>query len=461
MPKYTNSDNLKMITPQRRFTGERPTISDSQARAWWDALSNGAQNDLWVRVKLDEGRNLYYFTDEGTIVRAINEGDNLSDPDFLRGLMEKSMDGRLFTRYAQNSVPKQVITNPEEDFDVGIAEKSWAVPTDQLEEEPKAPFFLKILAYPFSKSVREEFQTYWKEKEEYQIKNEDNKWRSRFGYDAVQGDILSEDYEEVMRNAQEEFERKQQALRDEENRHIQEKEQKEREEYLKKRDERKAEWDKDVSQMTLEEFKEYQSKLFEEHRVDDFRNINAVIRSKYSTVDDLYDAMVRRVTNKVSYIIKLTGGVAISSSIGEDYWVASQMKPFQDAKAGMKEFLKKEVGEDLIKQVSESHEVSDKSQPYMKLRAAMERIELKMYDEYYFQKHGLALNPEKIPEKPLKKALELKHKHEGQLSMQKLSNDLNNQIKSQSQPQNNQAQQQIQQSEPAKAAAPSMGGGPG
>lgn len=180
MPNYLGS-NRETTAPRFRRTEPYPGITNEEALAWWKNLKEGVSHDADVGVRLKDGRNLYYCNDEAEMVPAVKEGADLSDPNVIRGLMRMSMDGRLFTRNFGTLSPRQVVTGEMSPFDVGCAERQSRMLNAV---EHKAPFFLKILAYPFSKAIRKEFQDYWNS----------GVWIDRVGKGAYLTRALDDDY---------------------------------------------------------------------------------------------------------------------------------------------------------------------------------------------------------------------------------------------------------------------------
>ena len=143
MSQYKGS-SLDKIVPDLRAK-DRPEISDEQALSWWGALSSGVSGDESLGINLNDGKYLYFLADDGSAVRALREGESLSDPGVLRRLMENSLDGRLFTLDGIEGGPRQVITESQEPFEAGVANRGYYASPDIPEEAPASPSFWKYL----------------------------------------------------------------------------------------------------------------------------------------------------------------------------------------------------------------------------------------------------------------------------------------------------------------------------
>ena len=113
--------------------------------SWWGALSSGVSGDESLGINLNDGKYLYFLADDGSAVRALREGESLSDPGVLRRLMENSLDGRLFTLDGIEGGPRQVITESQEPFEAGVANRGYYASPDIPEEAPASPSFWKYL----------------------------------------------------------------------------------------------------------------------------------------------------------------------------------------------------------------------------------------------------------------------------------------------------------------------------
>ena len=173
MAKYNGSD-LQKVTPKFR-NPNRESITDDQVNSWWDAVVNGVGTDKDIQQKIGDGKNLYYFSDTGDLVPALPNRVNAENVNVRRHLMEQSIDGRLFTRAFGHAAPRQIVTDPNADFEVGVAngENPWDLPQPESPGRPEAPSFLKYLLYPF---FRREILAYQQAKEAYAEFLQQGRW---------------------------------------------------------------------------------------------------------------------------------------------------------------------------------------------------------------------------------------------------------------------------------------------
>ena len=256
MPKY-NGSNLDKVTPQFH-NPNRPVPSNEQVNSWWDTVVNGVGSDKGIQQKIGDGKNLYFFNDEGDLVPALPKGANTADINVRRYLMAQSMDGRLFTRAFGKAAPRQVVTNPGDDFAVGLAsgENPWDLPQPEPLERPEAPAFFKYLLYPF---FRHEIRAYNQKQEAYDAYLRQGRWiRSIDGNDEHliqdRAEDLTAPYREQKSKSQPEVEITQPVR------------------------------SKDIANMTPEAFKQYLTEM-SQHFDPNFR---APLRNNPNVTSDLY-----------------------------------------------------------------------------------------------------------------------------------------------------------------------------
>ena len=424
MAKYTGT-HLDQVQPKLRERHE--AVDDMTAEKWWNALSDGVRKDKDLQIDLREGRNLYYYTDKGTLVRALENEESLHESKLRIKLLSQSLNGRLFTRSADGKTLRQVVTNPKRGFEVGVSNESdeWQLPNPEP-VKPSAPSFWKYLLYPFSSSIREEFRIYKEESEEYPDRLKQFQWIKGFGPEADKNNLLSEDFEESKRLA-EELERKREELERKKRVEI------EKENYRKAHNERKERWDKDVTKMTLEEFREYRENLYSTW--SDYRGI---IMNKHATVDDIYDLITRDVEvlmlmeqdmdpkEHIAGRSKLMSSLTVSLESGGYYslfkeFITVQQEPWQKAKELIKEEVRKQFPENIAKDVLKTHDWNSRE------KERMDQEIRKVYKNLrnQFREIGVIFDTTQITPEVANKMMVTKYRNEGPEAVKIFVNKVN------------------------------------
>ena len=431
MAKFKGT-HLDQVQPMLRE--EYEAVDEMTAEKWWDALSDGVRKDEDLQIDLREGRNLYYYTDEGTLVRAVEEGKSIQSYGVHMNLLQKSLNGRLFTRSADGKTLRQVVTNPMRGFEVGVSNESdeWQLPNPEP-VKPSAPSFWKYLLYPFSSSIREEFRIYKEESEEYPDRLKQFQWIKGFGPEADKNNLLSEDFEESKRLA-EELERKREELeREREELERKKRVEIEKENYRKAHNERKERWDKDVTKMTLEEFREYRENLYSTW--SDYRGI---IMNKHATVDDIYDLITRDVEvlmlmeqdmdpkEHMAGRSKLMSSLTVSLESGGYYslfkeFITVQQEPWQKAKELIKEEVRKQFPENIAKDVLKTHDWNSRE------KERMDQEIRKVYKNLrnQFREIGVIFDTTQITPEVANKMMVTKYRNEGPEAVKIFVNKVN------------------------------------
>lgn len=190
----TETDLVREAPRYPRLLGESSTaisFTNEDALAWAKEIRDYTLNftehmtyrnhvagvDPFTRA--EDGKYLVYLADDGTLkemVPADQRKESLNDPEFCRRMATLSQEGRLFMRKPgdQNYRQLESIYEKEQgDRKERIVIRQAGATHDPLNLQPreipapvtpKAPFFLKYLLYPFSKSIRDEFKTYNEQK---------------------------------------------------------------------------------------------------------------------------------------------------------------------------------------------------------------------------------------------------------------------------------------------------------
>ena len=195
MPKYMNTGGLaEKVQPKLYGQETYPPISDEAAFEWWQCLTEGIEKDPTLNVEIMPGENLYYYDDRGTMVPAYHADANTYDPEFIRDLMLKSLDGRLFTRSFGQSDPKQVITKNDKSLDITVSPNGTYGLSTPEPVAPKRPNFFKYLLSPFVSSFKKEISQYNEKQAEYQNQVRQNEWVKKLTAETYGGAFLKADF---------------------------------------------------------------------------------------------------------------------------------------------------------------------------------------------------------------------------------------------------------------------------
>ena len=468
MAKFKGT-HLNQVQPMLRE--EYEAVDEMTAEKWWDALSDGVRKDKDLQVDLNDGRNLYYYTDEGTLVRAVEEGKSIQSYGVHMNLLQKSLNGRLFTRSADGKTLRQVVTNPRRGFEVGVSNESdeWKLPNPDP-VKPSAPAFWKYLFYPFSSSIREEFRLYQRALIHYPDMIKQSQWIKDFGRDADKDNLLSKDLEEDKRVAEEEkrkqIEKEERAKRlkkELEEQKLREKEERinrGKENYRKEHNKHKERWNLDVSKMTPEEFKKYRANLTS--GIDDDVAYQAIIESPYSSLDDLYDYVARNMEALLysnQYSKDLIAGrsdlmQALSkgniNGVGydatEDFFTVQQ-EPWQKMKEALPGLARKYVSQSTVEGFLKSHDWRDTT-----WKLAMSDEIQRACDKAIpaIKEMGVAFDPKDITPDMAKKMMQVKLQREGAKKLQEFADRVKAQTAQKDAPQQPAPQAQVQNDAPKK-----------
>ena len=162
MPKYHGSTQ-DVRTPFMRAS--EMTHTTDQINSWWDTLASGVNGDIRVSRDLNrESHILFSLNDDGTLSPAVKRGEDVSNTDVRRRLLDQSRAGRLFIRGLDDTLPRQILTDTQYQTALTAPTNTLPAVEGNLPPKPRRPFFLKFI---FPALFREEIDAYKVQKGRY------------------------------------------------------------------------------------------------------------------------------------------------------------------------------------------------------------------------------------------------------------------------------------------------------
>ena len=381
MAIYTGHE-VDKIMPQMNLPQEGPELSAEQVRSWWETLSTSVPADEALGVSFADGKNLYYYTDAGKFVRAVNEGERLDSPEVQKRLMENSLSGRLFTRANEDASPRQVVTYAEEgeEPEVGVATPGsfnafvWEHAYNARRPEP-LPFW-KYLLWPFSSAVRAEIKTHREETAKYDADHKEYLWIDN---------ITTKDESSCVYQDRQEVIEKEAAIREQERERARQERriQAEKDAAAKEvadAEQKKQEWSKNLHDMPLDEYLKYSETLNKEFSSGS--PLRDILHNKHATYEDVLDGVVRML--ECGLIHAVSGINQHQMDVNQSERIMVQKTAYQGVKEGLREYALKNIDQNLIKAAFESRSGSS-----MEANDLIRELQKFGYNYSYFNERGI------------------------------------------------------------------------
>ena len=216
---------------------------------------------------------------------------------------------------------------------------------------------------------------------------------------------------------------------------------------------RKEKWDKDVSKMTLDEFREYRAALLDTENYDNRDDYYDIVTHPLATVDEVYDYIAREMealmyidhSSKSDVIYHLrTNHTYDKQPDLTDEFLLVQRDSWQKAKQAMNQFARDNISEKEVQEFLNKHNFEEKARQNFgkKIVNAYQNVKDK------FREMGVVFKASELTPEVIRDMLVVKAQREGPEAIKTLAEDLKQQVLQKSGAQPTVQQPQVTQVKP-------------